>query len=77
MYNLIGILLDILEKTIHGLAYHLDLKQFGIRDELTPQEKLKKLYLFHTTYNLTKEEKYIIYGCLSSNKISNGYHYNI
>jgi hypothetical protein len=56
--SIIGLLLDIPGRMKDGLNAHKDLQVLGIRDELHPQERLKrKVYLPTASYTLTNEEK--------------------
>ncbi|CAH9081963.1 unnamed protein product, partial [Cuscuta epithymum] len=55
--SIIGTLLNIPGKTKDGLNSRLDLVQMGIREELAPQPRGKRMYLPPACHTLSKEEK--------------------
>ena len=55
--SIIGILLNIPDKTKYGVKSRLDLVEMGIREQLTPEQKGKNMYLLSVCYSLSRKEK--------------------
>jgi hypothetical protein len=76
--SIIGLLLDILNKTKDGLSAYKGLQALEIREELHPQERLNgKTYLPLASYTLTTEEKRAICKCLHMIRVPSGFSSNI
>ncbi|KAA0059273.1 transposase [Cucumis melo var. makuwa] len=75
--NLIGTLLDILDKTKDGIKSRLDLVELNIRSELAPQVGEKKIFLPPACYTLSRVEKLSFCKTLSELKVPEGYSSNI
>ena len=75
--SIFGTLLKIPGKIKDGLNCHLDLVDMGLRSELAPKFELKRTYLPHSCYSLSKMENKVFYQTLSQLKVPYGSHSNI
>ncbi|KAL4033416.1 hypothetical protein IC575_006503 [Cucumis melo] len=76
LMNIIGILLDIPEKSKDGLSARLDLVEMNIRPELAPVSDGSRTYIPAACYTLSREEKVSICRTLSDLKAPEGYSSN-
>ena len=75
--SIIGTLLNIPGKTKDGEKARQDMLKMGIRKELAPVEKGKRIYLPPACYTLSKKEKTSLCECLRGVKVPSGYSSNI
>lgn len=72
--NIIGTLLNIPKKTKDGVAARLDLLEMGIKSDLQPEFKGKRVRLPLASWNLLKEEKKVVCNSLHVMKVPEGIH---
>jgi hypothetical protein len=75
--SIIGTLLNIKGKTKDGVNSRLDLKEMGIRQQLTPEQRGSRTFLPPACYTLSKKEKTSFCECLEGIKVPQGYSSNI
>ena len=75
--SIIGILLNILDKTKDIVKSKLDLVEMHICDQLAPEKRGQNTYLPPACYTLSKKYKIKLYQCLVAIKVPRGYLSNI
>ncbi|KAI3743970.1 hypothetical protein L1987_57042 [Smallanthus sonchifolius] len=75
--SLLGLLLNIQEKTKDGINVRKDMEEMGIRKELTPVPTAKGFYLPHACYTMSKDEKINFCKCLYGIKVPSIHSANI
>ena len=71
--SLLGIFLNIQEKTKDGIETRLDLIEMDVRKELAPKVSKKQTYLPPACFTLTKEGKHILCQYLFDVKVPDRY----
>ncbi|KAK1417966.1 hypothetical protein QVD17_27102 [Tagetes erecta] len=75
--SLLGLLLDIPGKTKDGINVRRDMEEMGIRKELAPVEKGRRIFLPPACYTMSKAEKTKFCECLHDIKVPSSYSANI
>ena len=76
--SLLGLLLNIPDKTKDGVNARLDMVDMGIRLDLTPQKSEKgRTFLPPASYTLSKVKRIELCKCLHGIKVPSGYSANI
>lgn len=75
--SIVGTILHVKGKSKDGLKSRKDLQEMGIRPDLHPEPRGKKMYLPPAPYTLSKKEKTIFLKRLMDLKLPDGYSSNI